>query len=89
MPSDSRLLDGSLVLGGCIALAAGTLVLLQGTQALIPRSFTLLAGVVPLAWGLGNLLSGRHPRLAARLNFTARLFVGFAIFALSWALSHP
>lgn len=89
MPSDSRLLDGSLVLGGCIALAAGTLVLLKGTQALIPRSFTLLVAVVLLAWGLGNLLASRHPVLAARLNFTARLFVGFAIFSLSWALSHP
>ena len=88
-PSRSRVLDWSLTLGGCVCLAIGSLVLLKGQQAPISRSFVFLASIFLLGMGLGNLLEPSHPEAAARARFVGKVFAGFAIFSLSWAISHP
>lgn len=84
-----RLLDWSLTIGGCLGLVVGIVVLLKSQQALIPRSFIFLVSIFLLGIGIGNLLDPDHPELSERFKFVGKLFVGFAIFSLSWAVSHP
>ena len=86
--SGSKVLDWSLTIGGCICLAIGALVLVKSRQPLIPRSFMLLMSVSILTMGIGNLLQPRHSLPSSRFKFIAKVFLGFAIFSFSWALSH-
>lgn len=83
-----RLLDWSLTLGGCICLAIGILVLRKSSQPYISRSFMFLISVSMLSMGLGNLLEPDQSLLASRFKFIAKVFLGFAVFSFSWALSH-
>ncbi len=83
------LLAWSLLLGGLVCLAAGALVLQRGQGSPVSRSFLALAGLFLGPLGLGRLVRARRPALAARLEFVAKLCAGFALFSLSWALSHP
>lgn len=84
-----RLVDWSLTIGGCLGLAVGIVVLVKSELAPIPRSFIVLASVFLLGMGIGNLLDPDHPELSERFKFVGKLFAGFAIFSLSWAVSHP
>ena len=83
------LLGWSLLLGGLVCLAAGILVLQRGQGSLVSRSFLVMAGLFLGPLGLGRLLQAHRPGLAARLEFVAKVCAGFALFSLSWALSHP
>lgn len=84
----SQLLDWSLTVGGLLGLVAGGLVFLQSHQDPISRSFVGLASISLTAMGIGNLLEARQPLVARRCIFVAKVFVGFALYSLSWGLSH-
>ncbi len=84
-----RLVDWSLTIGGCFGLVLGILVLLKSQQAPIPRSFIFLVAVFLSGMGIGNLLDPGYPELSERFKFVGKVFAGFAIFSLSWAISHP
>jgi len=86
---NARLLSWSLTIGGCVCFAIGSLVLWRGQQSPIQRSFILLMSIFMLGMGLGGLLESSHPQLSSRFTFIGKVFAGFAIFALSWTLSHP
>ena len=83
----SQLLDWSLALGGLLGLVAGVLVFLSSHQDPISRSFVCLVSVSLTAMGVGNLLESRHPLVARRFTFVAKVFVGFALYSLSWGLT--
>jgi hypothetical protein len=85
----THVLDWSLTIGGIFGLILGVIVFLKSQQAPIPRSFTFLISVFIAAMGIGNLLEPRHPEWSSRFKFAGKVFAGFAIFSLSWALSHP
>lgn len=87
-PSDSRLLDWSLTIGGIICLVVGTLVLMKSRQPLVFRSFILLVSFCLWPAGIGHLPEASHPALSARLKWVAKVFIGLALFSLSWTLSH-
>ena len=87
--SDALVLDWSLTIGGFICLVVGIGVLVKSQQAPIPRSFIFLISVFVTSMGLSNLLNPDHPEWSARFKFIGKVFAGFAIFSLSWALSHP
>jgi hypothetical protein len=88
-PSESRALNWSLTLGGAICLALGVLVFLKSRQPLGFRSFILLVALALLPLGLSGLGASHYPRLASGLKVVGKVFIGFALFSLSWALSHP
>jgi hypothetical protein len=45
--------------------------------------------VFVLGMGLGNLLELTYPELSSKFKFIAKVFAGFAVFSMSWAISHP
>jgi hypothetical protein len=84
----SRILNWSLTIGGGICLVIGVLVLVKSQQPPIPRSSIFLISVFVLNMGIGNLLEHNYPEWASRFKFIAKVFAGFAIFSISWGLSH-
>jgi hypothetical protein len=87
-PSPSRALDLSLAIGGCLCLAVGSVAFSKVQQPILNRGFYLLVPVFMLLMGVGKLLEARQPELGSKWVFIARVFAGFALFSLSWALSH-
>ena len=85
----SRLPDWLLTLGGGGGLVLGILVLLRGRQPLIHRSSALLIALCFLCLGLGGLIEAQRPGPGSQLKFAGKLFAGFALFSISWAISHP
>jgi hypothetical protein len=57
-------------------------------QSPIPRSFIFLISVFITSMGISNLLNPGYPEWSARFKFIGKVFAGFAIFSLSWAISH-
>ena len=86
--SNPRVFDWSLVIGGFTCLVIGIAVLVKSQQAPISRSFIFLISVFLTSIGISNLLNPNYPELSARFKFIGRVFAGFAIFSLSWAISH-
>jgi hypothetical protein len=86
--SNARVLDWSLAIGGFSCFVIGIAVLVESQQAPIPRSFVFLVSVFITSIGVSNLLNPGYPELSARFKFIGRVFAGFAIFSLSWAISH-
>jgi hypothetical protein len=86
--SRSRTHHWSLVIGGALCFVVGVVVLLKSQQAPIPRSFILLVSVFVLSMGIGKLLNPRFPEWSSRFIFIGKVFAGFAIFSISWAISH-
>jgi hypothetical protein len=84
----SRVLDWSLTIGGSICLVIGVVVLFKSQQPPIPRSSIFLIAVFVQNMGIGNLLEPNYPEWASRFKFIAKVFAGFAIFSISWGLSH-
>lgn len=72
-----------------MGLVIGTVVFLKSQQAPIPRGFIFLLSVFISTMGIGNLLEPRCPELSSRFRFIGKVFAGFAIFSISWAISHP
>lgn len=87
--SSSRVVDWSLALGGACCLAVGLFVFVKSEQPVMHRSIILLISICLLALGTSHLVEAHSPVLAARLKFVARMFAGFALFSVSWTLSHP
>lgn len=85
---NTRVLDWSLTAGGMVCLVIGIAVLVKSQEPLIPRGFISLVSVFITSIGISNLLIPGYPELSARFKFIGRLFAGFALFSLSWALSH-
>ena len=85
----TRILDWSLTVGGLFGLVMGVIVFLKNPQAPIPQSFVFLISVFIASMGLGNLLEPSQPEWSSRFKFIGKVFAGFAIFAVSWAFSHP
>lgn len=84
----SRLPDWLLTLGGGVGLVLGIVVLLQSRQPLIHRSSVALISLCFLCLGLGGLLENQRPGPGSQLKFAGKLFAGFALFSISWAISH-
>lgn len=87
-PSPSRALDLSLAIGGILCLVVGSVAFFKVQQPILNRVFYLLVPVFMLFMGVGKLLEASQPELGSKLVFIAKVLAGFALFSLSWALSH-